>query len=75
MFGNGVRMIGMKIIKMPQLMEVRGQKRAKNRKKTQIPYCGAALGTTILSIAVLPVASTIVGAITASSISVFVFCV
>jgi hypothetical protein len=56
-------------------MEAHGQKLAKNRKKAQILCCGAVLGSTILSFAVLPVATTVVGALTASTFSVFVFCV
>ena len=65
----------MKIMKEHQRMEVRGRKLAKKLKKAHIPYCGAVLGSTILSTAVLPVASTVMGAISATTISVFVFCV
>ena len=71
-FGNGAKTTGMMIIKMPRSMAVHGS--TLKLKKVLIESCGVVLGSTILSIAALPiaVAMRLAPASTSSAATVFV---
>ena len=68
MYWNGVRIIGMAIMKARQRMEEPGRQEVTKI----IQHCGAARGTSILTSAVLLTASTLSGGATTSALlSVF----
>ena len=73
MYGNGVLMNGIVIIKMLLQMAAFGATTEVGGQILEVVHrCGAVLGSPILMLAVLRVASAIIGALTTATILVFV---